>query len=32
MMAVFSIRADIRFLNFSGYNRTRLSAGIFFQI
>jgi hypothetical protein len=32
MMAVFSIRADIRFLNFSGYNRTRLTAGIFFQI
>ena len=32
MMAVFSLRADIRFLNFSGYNRTRLSAGIFFHI
>ncbi|MGD2086025.1 MAG: hypothetical protein PVH61_07565 [Candidatus Aminicenantes bacterium] len=32
MMAVFSIRADIRFLNFSGYNRTRLSAGIFIHI
>jgi hypothetical protein len=32
MMAVFSIRADIRFLNFSGYNRTRLTAGLFFHI
>ena len=32
MMVVFSIRADIRFLNFSGYNRTRLTAGLFFQI
>lgn len=32
MMAVFSIRADIRFLNFSGYNRTRLTAGLFLHI
>jgi hypothetical protein len=32
MMAVFSVRADIRFLNFSGYNRTRLTAGLFLQI
>lgn len=32
MMAVFSVRADIRFLNFSGYNRTRLSAGLFLHL
>lgn len=32
MMGVISIRADIRFLNFSDYNRTRLTAGIFFHI
>lgn len=32
VMAVFSIRGDIRFLSFSGYNRTRLTAGLFFHI
>lgn len=32
IMALFSLRADIRFLNFSDYNRTRISAGIFFHI
>ncbi len=28
---MISLRADIRFLNFSDYNRTRLSAGVFFH-
>lgn len=28
---MISLRADIRFLNYSGYNRTRLSAGLFFH-
>jgi hypothetical protein len=32
MMALFSIRADLRFLNFTGFNRTRLTAGLFFHI
>jgi len=32
MMAVFSIRGDLRFFSFSGYNRTRLTAGLFFHI
>jgi len=31
MMAVVSLRADIRFLNFRDYNRTRISGGIFFN-
>jgi hypothetical protein len=31
IMVFFSIRADIRFLNFKGYNRTRLTAGLFFS-
>ena len=26
---MLSLRADVRFLNYSGYNRTRLSAGLF---
>ena len=29
IMAVLSLRADLRFLNYSEYNRTRLSAGLF---
>jgi hypothetical protein len=28
---MISLRGDIRFHNYSGYNRTRLSAGIFFH-
>jgi len=31
-MALFSIRADLRFMNFTGFNRTRLTAGLFFHI
>ena len=31
MVAVVSLRADIRFLNFSDYNRTRISGGLFFH-
>ncbi len=27
-----SLRADIRFQNFSGFNKTRLSAGVFFHL
>lgn len=29
---MISLRADFRFLNFSGYNRIRLTGGIFFQL
>jgi hypothetical protein len=32
VMVVMSLRADIRFLNFSGYNRARFSAGVFFHL
>lgn len=28
---MISVRGDIRFLNFSGFNRTRISAGVFFH-
>ena len=28
---IISLRADIRFLNYSGYNRTRFTAGLFFH-
>jgi hypothetical protein len=29
LLAVLSLRADLRFLNYSEFNRTRLSAGLF---
>ena len=29
---MISLRGDIRFLNYSGYNRTRLSAGLFLHL
>lgn len=29
---LFSIRGDIRFLNFSGFNKTRLSVGLFLHL
>ncbi|UCH94860.1 MAG: hypothetical protein JSV88_32025 [Candidatus Aminicenantes bacterium] len=32
LIALLSIRADLRFLNFSTHNRTRLTAGLFFHI
>ena len=31
VVAVMSLRADLRFLNYSLFNRTRLSAGLFFH-
>jgi hypothetical protein len=32
MMAVISLRADLRLLNYSEFNRTRLSAGLFVHL
>jgi len=31
LAGIISLRADIRFLNYSGYNRTRFTAGLFFH-